>query len=38
MEIRKATPSDNAILAELASCMWSATADELVDEFTLLTS
>ena len=38
MEIRRATPSDNAILAELASCMWSATADELVDEFTLLTS
>ena len=38
MEIRKATPSDNAILAELASCMWSATADELLDEFATLTA
>ena len=38
MEIRKAIPADSAALAELASRMWSSSAEELAPEFAELTA
>ena len=38
MNIRKANPADNVALAELASRMWSASAEELTPEFAELTA